>query len=91
MIFIKKQSTKELALLSIRFLLGIIFINYGFSKLTHGQFGLYDKSILDQPLKSIGSFQLAWHLFGMEAPFKYVIGIFQIFSGALLFLIEHLQ
>jgi uncharacterized membrane protein YphA (DoxX/SURF4 family) len=84
MTLIKKQSISDLIILSIRILLGIIFISYGFSKLTHGQFGLYDKSVLNQPLKLINSFQLTWYLFGMEEPFKYVIGSLQIFSGVLM-------
>ncbi len=80
-----REKLEALFLLSIRVLLAGIFISYGYAKLVHDQFGLYDKLVLEQPLKKVSSFQLSWYLFGLEEPFKYVIGIMQIITGFLLF------
>lgn len=81
---IEKKTLQDLLILSIRILLAFIFIDYGYAKLVHNQFDIYDKSILDLPLKRIHSFYLSWYLFGLEEPFKYIIGIMQIATGILL-------
>lgn len=59
-------------------------INYGWSKLTLSQFGVYDASILEQPIKDIDSFYVVWHLYGRSTFFNISTGILEIIGGILL-------
>ncbi len=69
-------------ILVVRFLLGATFINYGYGKLTEGQFGISDTE-LATPLKDLSLFKLSWYLFDHQ-PFKAFIGVSQIVCGLLL-------
>ena len=60
---------------------------YGWSKLTDGQFGLHDISLLDKPLRELDKFQLAWHLFSLDKTFNIVVGLTQLL-GAILIVIN---
>lgn len=73
----------------LRWYLAFYMFSYGFSKITEGQFGVYNPELLNKPLQSVDTFHISWYLFGMEQPFKYVIGILQII-GSILIVIEPL-
>lgn len=60
----------------IRFLLAVIFISYGYGKLTEGQFGLTIQE-LQKPVKELNLLQIGWYLFDQQ-PFKFFIGISQM-------------
>ena len=59
-------------------------IDYGWSKLTLSQFGVHDASMLEQPIKEIDSFYVAWHLYGRSEFFNISTGILEIIGGILL-------
>lgn len=59
-------------------------LSYGFAKLTLSQFGVHDDSILEQPIKDIDSFYVAWHLFGRSTFFNVATGLLEIIGGILL-------
>jgi hypothetical protein len=61
--------------------------SYGWSKMTGGQFGVYDPIILEKPLKEVDKFHLAWHLFSLDKSFDIIVGLFQIL-GAILIVIN---
>jgi hypothetical protein len=61
--------------------------SYGWSKMTGGQFGVYDPTILEKPLKEVDKFHLAWHLFSLDKSFDIIVGLFQIL-GAILIVIN---
>jgi uncharacterized membrane protein YphA (DoxX/SURF4 family) len=65
-----------------KFLLGFIFISYGYNKLTENQFGLNQTELLT-PIKDLSLFRISWYLFDHQ-PFKYFIGVSQIICGILL-------
>lgn len=58
--------------------------SYGFGKLTLSQFGVHDVSILEQPIKDIDSFYVAWHLFGRSTFFNIATGLLEIIAAILL-------
>ena len=59
-------------------------LDYGWGKMTGGQFGVHDPKILEQPLKDVDKFYLAWHLFSLSKAFDVIVGVFQIIGGLLL-------
>ena len=67
-----------------RFLIGIVFIGYGYGKLTEGQFGISPEE-LATPLQDLSFFRVSWYLFDQQ-PFKAFIGISQLLCGFLLIL-----
>ncbi len=69
-------------ILGARFLIGWIFLNYGYSKLVDGQFGISEIE-LATPLKDLSLFRVSWYMFDQQ-PFKAFIGISQIICGSLL-------
>lgn len=69
-------------ILVARFLLAFTFINYGYSKLVDGQFGVSSNDLLI-PLKDLPLFKVMWFLFNHE-PLKTTVGILQIITGILL-------
>ncbi len=72
----------EYFILIARFLLAITFINYGYSKLTGGQFGVTPE-VMATPLKEVSFFNLMWYLFDQE-PLKSFVGMFQMLCGLFL-------
>jgi uncharacterized membrane protein YphA (DoxX/SURF4 family) len=79
---ISKEKIWDYFVLTARFLLAATFINYGYSKLTGGQFGISEAEMA-MKVKDLSLFKLSWYLFDQE-PFKSFIGIFQILCGLLL-------
>ncbi|ROI09743.1 DoxX family membrane protein [Chryseobacterium sp. H3056] len=79
---ITKSISFDYFIIVIRFLLAIVFIQYGYSKLNEQQFGLTDE-MLEKPLKDLDLMQIGWYLFDHQ-PFKYFIGISQIICGLML-------
>ncbi len=77
-----KEKLWDFFILSARVLLAFVFIDYGWGKLTGGQFGLRPEE-LNMPVKDLSLFRLSWYLFEQE-PFKSFIGISQIIAGLLL-------
>jgi len=69
-------------ILVIRIWLAYILCDYGYSKLTDGQFGLRPEE-LELKVGEIDLFRLSWYLFSHE-PFKSFIGWSQIITGLLL-------
>jgi len=59
-------------------------ISYGWAKVTLSQFGVHDPSIIEQPLRDVNSFYVAWHLFERSAFFNISTGLLEILSGILL-------
>lgn len=79
---INKSKIFDYFIIVARFLLAIVFINYGYGKLTDTQFGLTEE-MLQKPIKDLNLLQIGWYLFDKQ-PFKYFIGISQIICGFLL-------
>lgn len=79
-----KQKIIDFGILSLRWYLVFYMINYGWAKLTLNQFGVYDTSILEKPIKNIDSFYVAWHLYGRSTFFNVSTGILEIVGGILL-------
>lgn len=48
------------------------------------QFGVSNQSILDQPLKDVDKFYVAWHLYDQSHFFNYATGLAEIIGGLLL-------
>ncbi|WP_027066567.1 DoxX family membrane protein [Maribacter sp. Hel_I_7] len=80
----KKDEIIDFGILALRWYLVFYMINYGWSKLTLSQFGVYDASILEQPIKDIDSFYVAWHLYGRSTFFNISTGVLEIIGGLLL-------
>ncbi|MBT2620621.1 hypothetical protein [Chryseobacterium sp. ISL-6] len=78
----KKHVFWDYFILSARFLIGFIFISYGYSKLINNQFGL-SAIEMSKPLKETSLFRLSWYLFDQQ-PFKGFIGISQMVCGLLI-------
>ncbi|SDM53305.1 hypothetical protein [Pedobacter antarcticus] len=79
---IAKAQLRDYFILTARIWLALILLQYGYSKLIDGQFGV-TKATLDLPLKEVGLFNLSWYLADHE-PFKSFIGISQIIAALLL-------
>lgn len=79
---IPKKRYWDYFILAARFLLAFTFINYGYSKLVDGQFGVSSSDLL-VPLKDLPLFKVMWFLFDHE-PLKTTVGILQIITGILL-------
>ncbi|MBW1296287.1 DoxX family membrane protein [Aquimarina litoralis] len=80
----KKEKLIDFGVLTLRWYLIFYMISYGWSKLTLSQFGVHDPSILEQPIKDIDSFYVAWHLYGRSTFFNISTGILEIVGGILL-------
>lgn len=80
----KKEKIVEFTILILRWYLIVYMINYGLSKLTMSQFGVYDPNIIEKPLKNIDSFYVAWHLFQRSYFFNISTGLLEIIGGILL-------
>jgi len=72
----------EYFILVARFLLAFTFINYGYTKLTDGQFGVSENDLLI-PLKDLPLFKVMWFLFNHQ-PFQAFVGVLQVITGVLL-------
>ena len=81
---ITKPQLYDFVILALRWYLAYYMIDYGWGKLSGEQFGVYDASILDKPLKEVDKFYLAWHLFSLDRTFDISIGVMQILSALLL-------
>ena len=77
-----KSKNFDYLIIVIRFLLAIIFISYGYGKLTEEQFGLTTEE-LQTPIKELKLLQIGWYLFDQQ-PFKFFIGVSQIICGIIL-------
>lgn len=80
----KKDKILDFGVLVLRWYLVYYMISYGWAKLTFSQFGVYDPLILEQPIKDVDSFYVAWHLYGNSAFFNISTGIVEILGGLLL-------
>jgi uncharacterized membrane protein YphA (DoxX/SURF4 family) len=81
---LRKEKITDFGVLTLRWYLVFYMISYGWSKLTLSQFGVHDASILEQPIKNIDSFYVAWHLYGRSTFFNVSTGILEIIGGILL-------
>lgn len=80
----KKDNFFDFVILSFRWYLIFYLFSYGYQKLTMSQFGVSDPSILNEPIKSIDSFYIAWHLFNTSVFFNIVTGLLEIMAAILL-------
>lgn len=80
----KKDKLIDFAVLALRWYLVYYMISYGWSKVTMSQFNVHDTSILEQPIKNIDSFYVAWHLFSRSMFFNIATGLLEIIGGILL-------
>lgn len=80
----KKDKVIDFGVLALRWYLVYYMISYGWAKLTLSQFGVHDASILEEPLKDIDSFYVAWHLYGRSTFFNISTGLIEILGGILL-------
>lgn len=82
----RSQSSKllDFTILALRWYLAYYMIDYGIAKITGAQFGIYDQTLLDKPLRDVSEFNLAWYLFGLNDTFKIVVATFQILGGILI-------
>lgn len=74
-------------ILVLRWYLAFYMFDYGWSKMTGGQFSVHDSNILEKPIKEIDKFYIAWHLFSTSNTFNIIVGISQI-VGSLLIVIN---
>lgn len=83
---VKRRTTKahlwDYFILTARVLLAYTFIDYGYGKLTGGQFGLTPAQAA-LPVNQLSLFKLSWYLFDQE-PFRSFVGVSQILAGLLL-------
>ncbi|WP_394747270.1 DoxX family membrane protein [Spongiimicrobium salis] len=79
---ISKAQYWDYFILVSRFLLGFVFLSYGYGKLTDGQFGITPEE-LATPVQDLSFFKLSWYLFDQQ-PFKAFVGISQLVCGLLL-------
>lgn len=89
MVATKKEHTKnekiiDFGVLALRWYLVFYMISYGWGKLTMSQFGVYDTSIVEEPMKDIDSFYVAWHLYGRSTYFNITTGFIEVIGGVLL-------
>lgn len=80
----KKDKVIDFGVLALRWYLVFYMISYGWSKLTLSQFGIHDASILEEPIKDIDSFYVAWHLYGRSTFFNITTGLLEVIGGVLL-------
>jgi len=81
---LKKEKLLDFAILALRWYLVFYMIDYGWGKLTLNQFGVHDPSILEEPIKDVDSFYVAWHLFSRSTFFNVSTGLLEIIGGLLL-------
>ena len=79
-----KDKVIDFGVLALRWYLVFYMISYGWSKLTLSQFGIHDASILEEPIKDIDSFYVAWHLYGRSTFFNITTGLLEVIGGVLL-------
>lgn len=79
----KEEKFQTLLVLSIRILLALIFLSYGMSKISGGQFGGLTQAELNTPIKDLSLFKIGWYLFDHQ-PIKAFIGISQVMAAAFL-------
>ncbi|MFC4632286.1 DoxX family membrane protein [Dokdonia ponticola] len=80
----KKEKIIDVGVLALRWYLVYFMISYGWAKVTLSQFGVHDPSIIEQPLREIDSFYVAWHLFERSPFFNIATGLLEILGGILL-------
>ncbi len=80
----KNKNILSYITVALRWYLAFYMLNYGYSKMTGGQFGIKDPNILNKPLKEIETFYLAWYLFGKSKIFSISGGILQILCATLI-------
>jgi len=78
-----KAQIIDFSVLALRWYLAYYMADYGWGKMTGGQFGLHDPTMLDNPLREVDKFYLAWYLFSLDNTFNIVVGLTQI-TGAVL-------
>ena len=79
-----KAQVYDLLILILRWYLAFYMISYGWGKINGEQFGSFNQEILNSPLKEVGKFNLAWHLFSLDKTFNIIVGITQIIGGILI-------
>lgn len=80
----KKEKIIDVGVLALRWYLVYFMISYGWAKVTLSQFGIHDPSIIEQPLREVDSFYVAWHLFERSPFFNISTGLLEILGGILL-------
>ncbi|MBS1685877.1 MAG: hypothetical protein JSS76_14100 [Bacteroidetes bacterium] len=80
---LQKEQAYHYLILCLCWYLAYSMADYGIAKITGGQFGIWDPSLLSKPLKDVDTFHLAWHLFGRSRIFNWIVGLAQI-GGAIL-------
>ena len=78
----KKYLQFDLLILAMRLLLAFTLWNYGYSKLTDGQFGISEAE-QNTAIKDLSLFRISWYVFEAE-PFKSFVGISQVIAAVLL-------
>lgn len=78
----KRKKYWDYFILCARVLLAYTFLNYGWGKLSGGQFGI-SAAEMNMSIKELGLFKLSWYLFDQQ-PFKCFIGVSQIIAALLL-------
>src|SRR5690554_112558 len=78
----KRYLQLDLLILAMRLLLAFTLWNYGYSKLTDGQFGLTEAE-QDLAIKDLSLFKISWYIFDAE-PFKSFVGWSQVVAAILL-------
>jgi uncharacterized membrane protein YphA (DoxX/SURF4 family) len=76
----------DFGVLVLRWYLAYYMFTYGWSKLFGGQFHVKPE-ILEQRVKDVNTFYLAWYMFGLSKVFNIAVGLSQII-GALLIVVN---
>jgi hypothetical protein len=78
-----KAQLLDFGVLVLRAYLVFYLLNYGWGKVTMGQFGV-SEDIASQPLKEVETFYVAWHLFQRSIFFNVAGGVLEMVAALLL-------
>lgn len=79
-----KNKFFDFLILSFRWYLIFYLISYGLQKLSMNQFVVNNEAILNQPMKNVDSFYIAWYLFSRSTFFNIATGLIEIAAAILL-------
>ncbi len=75
---------KELAVVALRYMLGLWMLTYAITKLMRTQFVVIPFSVYQRPLEAVSSHSLAWAFLGYSPWFQVTLGVFELVPSVLL-------
>jgi hypothetical protein len=80
---VTREEVYQFIELVFRWYLAFYMIDYGYSKLTDGQFHISDENAA-KPIHDLDKFYIAWYLFSLSPLFKLIVGTSQVIGGLLI-------